>query len=145
VVTDVLLKSTVLFCERNEMGMKNILILENDLGFIFWLGSALAAADYQPWPACTVSDAIDLVGKAAISIDMLIIDPSVSGVSKLTAALRRSQADLKVIALGAGGKTKLPGVDAWHRKPGPAEEPVKQQQEWIEVIRDVFVGHKCAA
>src|ERR1700730_7829943 len=102
--------------------MKNILIVENDLGFIFWLGGALVSADYQPWPACGVSDAIDLVGKATIPIDLLIVNPSLPEVSKLMAVLRRSQADLKVMAVGAEAKTKLSGIDAWHRKPGPAQE-----------------------
>jgi DNA-binding response OmpR family regulator len=125
--------------------MKNILIVENDLGFIFWLGGTLVAADYQPWPACGVSDATELVGKAAIAIDLLIIDPSLPDATKLIAVLRRSQADLKVIALGAKAKTKLAGIDAWRRKPSPAQEPAKQEQEWLETVKDVFIGHKRAA
>jgi DNA-binding response OmpR family regulator len=128
-----------------ERAMKHILILESDLGFIFWLGAALGAANYQPWPACAASDAIDLVGKAGITIDLLIIDPSLRGVSKLMTVLRRSQPDLKVIALGAEATNKLPNVDAWRLKPSPTQEPAKQEQEWLEVVKDVFVGHKRAA
>ena len=30
--------------------MKNILIVDNDLGFIFWLGAVLIAAGYQRGP-----------------------------------------------------------------------------------------------
>src|ERR1700688_1897420 len=112
---------------KKRRAMKNILIVENDLGFIFWLGGALVAADYQPWPACGVSDAAELVDKAALPIDLLIVDPSLPGVSKLIAVLRRSQAELKVIALGSEAKTKLTGINAWRRKPSPAQEPVKQE------------------
>lgn len=125
--------------------MKNILIVENDLGFIFWLGGALVAGAYQPWPACSVSDATELIEKAGVRIDLLIVDPSLPSVSKLIAFLRRSQADLKVIALGAEGKTKLAGINAWHRKPGPTQEPAKQQEEWLETVKDVFIGRKRAA
>ena len=125
--------------------MKNILIVENDLGFIFWLGAALAAAEYQPWPACSVSDAMKLVERATLPIDLLIIDPSAQGVSKLVAFLRRSRPELKLMALGAESKTTLTGVSAWRRKPGPAQEPVKQQQEWVEAVKGVFIGHKRAA
>ena len=125
--------------------MKNILIVEDDLGFIFWLGGALAAADYQPWPACGVSEATEFVGKAAIPVDLLIVNPSLPGVSKLVAVLRRSQGELKVIALGSEDKTKLTGINAWHRKPSLAQEPVKQEQEWLEAVKGVFVGHKRAA
>ena len=125
--------------------MKNILLVESDLGFIFWLGGALASADYQPWPACGVSDAIELVGRVAIPIDLLIIDPSLPAASKLIGVLRRSKADLKVIALGAEAKTKLTGINAWRQKPSPAQEPVKQEQEWLDAVKDVFIGHKRAA
>jgi DNA-binding response OmpR family regulator len=125
--------------------MKNILIVENDLGFIFWLGGALVAADYQPWPACSVSDATELIEKAALPIDLLIVDPSLPGVSKLIAMLRDSQAKLKVIALGAEGKTKLTGINAWLRKPGPTQEPAKQEQGWLRAVKDVFLGRKRAA
>src|ERR1700687_5104323 len=79
---------------------KNVLIVENDLGFLFWLGGALNAGDYQSWPACGVSDANALVREGAVRIDLLIINPSLPGVSKLIALLRRSHAKLKVIALG---------------------------------------------
>jgi len=119
------------------------LIVVNDPGFICWLGGALIAADYQPWPACGVSDANALVGKAAIPIDLLIINPSLPGVSKLIALLRRSQAQLKVIALGAEGKIKLPGINTWRRKPGPAEESAKQ--EWLEAVKNMLIGHERAA
>jgi hypothetical protein len=125
--------------------MKNILLVENDLGFIFWLGGALVAGDYQPWPACDISDATELIEKAGVPIDLLIIDPSLPGVSKLVAFLRRSQPDLKVIALGEEGKTKLTCINAWHRKPGPTQEPAKEEEEWIEAVRDVFIGRKRAA
>jgi hypothetical protein len=59
--------------------------------------------------------------------------------------LRRSNADLKVIALGAESKTKLTGINAWHSKPGPMQEPAQQQEEWLEAVKDVFIGRKRAA
>ena len=125
--------------------MKNILIVEDDLGFVFWLGSALVAAGYQPWPACSASDATKLIEKAGVRIDLLIADPSTPGISKLVGTLRRSKVHLKVIALGAESKTKLTGINAWHSKPGPMQEPAEQQQEWLEAVKDVFIGHERAA
>lgn len=38
--------------------LKVILIVNNDLGFIFWLGVALIEAGYRAWPACSTSAAI---------------------------------------------------------------------------------------
>ena len=56
--------------------MKNILIVDRDLGFIYWLGDVLIHADYQPWPACSVSDAFAVVGrKPIVPLDLLIVNP----------------------------------------------------------------------
>lgn len=144
VVFDVLASKLQPFM-RGHRAMKNILIVENDLGFIFWLGGVLAGAGYEPWPACTVSEATELLEKAASPIDLLIINPSLPGVSKLVATLRQSQATLKVIALGAKIKTKLTGISAWHPKTGPVQDQAKQEREWIGAVKDVFMGHTQAA
>jgi DNA-binding NtrC family response regulator len=123
--------------------MKNILIVENDLGFLFWLGAALVGGDYQPWPACGVSEAKALLDQIRIPIDLLIVDSSLPGVSKLITLLRRSQARLKVIAVGAEGGIELPGVNAWRQKPETGEESAKQ--EWLEAVRNIVIGRKRAA
>jgi hypothetical protein len=115
--------------------MKNILIVENDLRFVMWLSGALVAAKQQPWPACTVSDAMVLVQDPVTPIDVLIINSSLPDASKLIALLRRSQARLKVIALEARGKVQLPRVNVWCRKPKPADKSAKQ--EWLEVVNQM--------
>jgi hypothetical protein len=124
--------------------MKNILIVDDDLGFLFWLGGVLAGADYQPWPACRVSDAIGVAGrKPVVRIDLLIVNPSLAGVSKLIALFRRTQAGLKVMALGPQDKTALPGVDAWRPKSGRGDDSAKR--EWARAIRHIAGRQKRAA
>ena len=86
--------------------MKSILIVDSDVGFIFWLGAALSGAGYQPWPACSPSDAISVAGREALArLDLLIVNASLPGVSKLIAHFHRTQASLKVMALGPQDKT----------------------------------------
>ena len=124
--------------------MKNILIVDNDLGFVFWLGEVLAGANYQPWPACSVSEALPIMDrKLLIPLDLLIVNPSLPGASHLIAHSRRSQAELKVIALGSNNERVTPAVDAWRRKPNPAD--LSAGQKWVRAIDRMFSGHKRAA
>ena len=123
--------------------MKNILIVDNDFGFILWLGRALIAANLQPWPACNVSDAIVLVGETAAPVDLLIVNPSLPRTPELIVLLRRSQARPKVIASGAEGKFKLPHIHMWRRKPGHLDESA--EGEWLEVVKNALIGDKPAA
>jgi hypothetical protein len=123
--------------------MKNILIVDDDLGFVFWLGSALFSADYQPWPACHLSDVPALAGKSAVAMDLLIVNPSLPGVSMLTALLRRSQAQLKVIRLRAEGKVKLPDIQSRRRMPDSSGESAKR--EWLAAVRQTLIHNTRAA
>ena len=121
--------------------MKNILIVDSDLGFVCWLGEALFGAGYQPWPACSVADAISVVGrKPAIPLDLLIVNPCLPGISHLITLYRRRQAHLKVIAVGRQDEQILPGVKAWHEKPGPRDKSAKQ--EWVRAIERIFSGSR---
>lgn len=114
---------------------KNILIVENDLRFVNWLSGALVAANQQPWPACSISDAMVLIRESAPPMDVLIINSSLPDASELITLLRRSQARLKVIALEARGRVRLPRVNVWRRKPNPADKSARQ--EWLEVVNQM--------
>ena len=96
--------------------MKNILIVDNDLRFIQWLGRALIGAHQQPLPACNVSDAMVLVDDSAEPVDLLIINSYLPHSSDLIDRLHRSQSHLKVLAMGSEPNAKLPHVHAWKRK-----------------------------
>jgi hypothetical protein len=112
---------------------KNILIVDNDPGFMFWLGAVLVGAGYQPWPACSPSDAISVVNhKPLAPLHLLIVNASLPGVSKLIAHCRRTQPHLGVIALGPPDNT-LVGVTAWRPAAGAAGDAAKQ--EWIRAVK----------
>jgi len=124
--------------------IKNILIVDDDLGFLFWLSDVLIGADYQPWPACSVSDAITVVGsKPAVRLDLLIVNPTLPGISKLPAFFRRTQPQLKVMGLGRQDQASLPGVNAWHLRPGPTDDGARK--EWVRAIRGLSVSGRSRA
>jgi DNA-binding NtrC family response regulator len=122
--------------------MKNVLIVDKDLGFLFWLGEILAGANYQPWPACNAADAINLMAsKRSAPLDLLIVNASVRGASRLIAHFRRHRADLKVIAVD-GHNRALAGVNAWSERPDPVNTRAKQK--WLRAI-DRMLSYKRAA
>jgi CheY-like chemotaxis protein len=112
---------------------KNILIVDKNLGFIFWLGAVLIDAGCQPWPACSASDAISVAdGRSSVQLDLLIVNARLPGVSELIAHFRRTQPLVKVLALGSQDET-LPGVDAWRLTPGLSNDSA--QQEFIQTLK----------
>jgi len=76
-----------------------ILILDNDLGFSFWLGQSLNAPHCRALPAKSVAEAVALIGQFKLKIDFLIMNPAVPGASDFTRALQRGQKHLRVATL----------------------------------------------
>jgi hypothetical protein len=68
--------------------VKSILIVGNDLGFVFWLGQTLVSEGHQAWPAMGVPDAIALVRELDVPIDLLVMDPSLPEAPALIDCLR---------------------------------------------------------
>lgn len=76
-----------------------ILILDNDLGFAFWLGQTLSAGNCEALPATNVPEATALIGHFRLTIDLVIMNPSVPGAADFTRTLRREQGHLRVAEL----------------------------------------------
>ena len=79
--------------------MQTILIVDNDLGFVFWLGDALCQGGYEVFPAKAVADALTLISEFLSALDLLIINFSLPDAPKFVKALRRGRERVKVIAL----------------------------------------------
>ena len=80
--------------------MKSILIVDDDLGFVFWLGQTLDAAGYSSLPAKGISEAIELLQDFRVRIDVLIARCVLPGASEFALALRSFEGDrLRTIGL----------------------------------------------
>jgi hypothetical protein len=88
-----------------------ILILDDDLGFALWLGQSLSAARCRVLPATSVSEAGTLISHFGLTVDLVILNPSVAGGADFTRTLRREQGYLRVATLD-------PPVPGDHAQPG---------------------------
>jgi hypothetical protein len=116
-----------------------ILIIDSDLGFVFWLGQSLDAAGYESIPAKNVPGAKVLLGELRVIVDLLIIRPSIAGANAFIEGLRISQDCLKTIGL-LGNDEALsefgPRMDAWQHIPLVNDEDAKT--DCLELIHCVL-------
>jgi len=116
-----------------------ILLVDTDLGFMFWLGQALGDDGYEALPAKSVGDAISLIDQLKIRIDLLIVNASLQRHASLVDRLHRTQEHLKVIAVSADRETPMPkGFDASKSKPLRIDRAAKL--EWLDLVRSVLGG-----
>ena len=120
---------------------RNVLIVDGDLGFVFWLGRALDEAGYQALPAKSIADATALLDELSIGIDLLIVNYSLPGAAAFSETLRQSQGrNLRVIALAEEWEESgaaLASADVLGRKPGSGVG-LASRMEWVETIQGVF-------
>lgn len=122
--------------------MKTVLIVDDDLGFLFWLGHALGAAGYEPLPASTPADAHSLLQHFSLPLDLLIVNPALPRIVEFVESLRSSHTALKIIAAASAGDTRIGRVDAYCNKPAVPDEEAKSR--WLEVVRHTLESRPAA-
>jgi len=120
-----------------------ILIVDSDLGFVFWLGHAIDEGGWEALPAKSVTDALSLIGQLQTAVDLLIVNPSLEGIAGLVEKLLELNPNLKVIALLASGEKPVAGVDACVRKPDRVDESSKLK--WQQTIGQLLVRGRAAS
>jgi DNA-binding response OmpR family regulator len=116
--------------------VKTVLILDADLGLLFWLGKTLDSAGYRAVPAKSVSDAERFLKDVRLTIDLLIADPTLDDAAAFARRLKEAQGHLRVIAV-IGSDEDLErgfqGVDAVVRESGALDDA--ETTHWLDTIR----------
>lgn len=76
-----------------------ILIIDDELGFVAWLGVTLAANGYATLPATSLSAAKQLLEELNAIPDLVVVNLELGGMIELIETLRRANLVLKVIAI----------------------------------------------
>jgi len=114
-----------------------VLLIDSDLGFVFWLGRQLDRAGYEAFPARSVPDARRLIAELHLSVGLVILSDSVSGAAGFISDLRHAQKCLKIILLAedADEENRL-GADAQCVKPDRIRE--NSIAEWLQITQKVL-------
>jgi response regulator RpfG family c-di-GMP phosphodiesterase len=121
--------------------VKTVLIVDEDLGFVFWLGRLLNETGYQAWPARSGIEAEALLSEIDVHPDLLVINPNSEGAAAFVKDQRR-RADFKTIAINAPdaqpqAAAPIEGIDAALVKPGRHND--LNAFEWTSVIDSLMM------
>jgi hypothetical protein len=125
--------------------VRTVLVVDKDLGFVFWLGRALDAMHYYAVPAKSVPDAALLIMQLDLKVDLLMINLELSGGADFISALHRSRQDIRVIGIVEDPlrPVNILGVEGTRRRPTFIDEAV--QIEWMEWIEQLMAGRPQAS
>jgi two-component SAPR family response regulator len=109
-----------------------VLIVDEDLGFIFWLGDILDEAGCESIPALNSQQAISLVRELKTEIDLLIVNPTLAGVTDMIQIMNSEQHPFQIVS--TADKTLNCADNAEATLERPVLEPILRQK-WLQEVR----------
>jgi len=118
--------------------MKMVLVVDSDVGFVFWLGQGLDQNRYAVLPAANVPNARTLLDELRITADLVVVNPALPDAANFVEALRGRNPCLKVVLVtdAAAEPAQVPSFDLQCQKPTVIDDSA--QQDLIAKIRKVL-------
>ena len=116
-------------------GVHTVLIVDDDVAFVWWLGEIFTEAGYQAIPALNPADAYSLLDQISVRLAVIVANAALAGVPALIQSLRSSHEDLRVVLIEDERSSKVPDVqfDATLRRPSGWEPVLKE--DWLRKLR----------
>lgn len=80
-------------------GEPTALIVDDDLGFVYWLGERFHEVGYRPVPALNVRQAVSFIKELDLKITVVVVNPGLPGVRRFIKTLNQTQSSLVKIIL----------------------------------------------
>jgi hypothetical protein len=110
-----------------------VLLIDSDLGFVFWLGRALDKAGYEAFPAKSIPGALKLIAELDLSVGLVIVNYSLPGSAEFFVHIRHKQRLAKIVGLVDDADVPIPPEVDWQCcKPAAIDETSK-----MELIRQI--------
>jgi hypothetical protein len=114
--------------------------VDDDVGFVLWLGEMVTESGYQAIPALHFREALTLVKKMDLRVDVLVVNPELRGAARAMKALSTGHPSLRVVLIRDPLAPPGPVLDSTHatlERPS-AWEPISRPQ-WVMKIRKVLL------
>ena len=121
-----------------SQGIPTILIVDHDLGFVWWLGQILTEVGCQAVPVLRCRDAASLVEELNLGVDLVIANPALPGASAMIRALGRGRPSLKFVLLRNFGAEMISGIRADAILERPSRVEALSRGEWRRRLRSVL-------
>lgn len=118
------------------MTAPTVLIVDDDLGFIFWLGQHLDEAGLFALPAKNVPGALSLITEHKVVPDVLVVNTALERAAELIAYVRNLGQCVKIVGLlSQEGEGEAADVDTLRSR--PAEFTKDAVLEWIRLLQGI--------
>lgn len=103
-----------------------ILIVDDDLGFLVWLGLTLGGAGFVTVPATASPQAREVIQEMRIKVSLAVVNLNLPGMVEFCESLKRQDPSVKLIGIQGTGPTTTFKTDATHSR---------SKVGWVTLVR----------
>jgi hypothetical protein len=111
-----------------------VLIVDEDLGFVWWLGQIFSQAGCQVVPTLSSDQTASLASDLNLKVDLFVVNPELSGVNELIQALSSTRCP-KVVAIRNHDSNVSVAVPAHATIERPSGWGPVSEKEWLGCVR----------
>ena len=115
-----------------------VLIVDQDLGFVFWLGEILIEAGCSVVPALDCTEAVSITEKLDLTVDVVIMDPGLPWVQHVLSTLTRTGRTLKIVAISDDKVDAIWPIHADAILKRPIASRYLSRQEMLEQVQEIL-------
>jgi len=133
---------------RNEMvyvgapGASTVWIVDDDLGFVCWLGEIFTEARCQALPALSCEHALSLMKGLDLGADLIVVNPHLPGVSAMLQTLSHANRCLKVVSIQNHSEPHVTAVKSQATLERPSGSDPISRPEWLKRVRKLLMQVK---
>ncbi len=113
-------------------------IVDDDLGFVWWLGEIFTEAGCRALPALSCEQAVSLMKKLNVGIDLLVLNPQLPGVIRMLQILSSAHANFKIVAIGKASPALATAIRPQANLERPASSDSISRPEWLKKVRKLL-------
>ena len=121
-----------------SIGGPAVLIVDNDLGFVWWLGDIFHEVGYRPVPAMNAQQAASLVAELNVVVSIAVVNPALPGVRKLIKALRQADNRVGIVLVHDSNDSTTVLAHALTILDRPTGVEPVSRPEWLKKLRRVL-------
>ena len=120
-------------------------IVDDDLGFVWWLGEIFTEAGCRAFPALSCAQMISLGRKLNVGIDLLVVNPQLPGVIGMLQTLGRAHHNPQIVTIGEAPQALLAAIRPRASLQRPSGSDSVSRTEWRKKVRKLLKDVASAA
>lgn len=120
-------------------------IVDDDLGFVWWLGEVFTEAGCRALPALSCEQAFSLLKTLNVGVDLLVVNPRLPGVGGMLQVLSRMNRNLKIVTIGKAPRGVTAAIHPQATLERPSGSDSISRSDWLKKVRKVLKEVAAAA